>query len=237
MTQTIVINAEKFKEDRERVHIIAELGDIMDDFSRPHASLVRNCTRNQFTEQELEIFHRIQGDTRCRRWVALYKKNGRTIKFDTKHYDSIIHTRLLKGLEDDSITGDIVLYKTGQRQGWPYRTADEHYSGSHHFITGNVNIPEIYSSNRDLRLDDTHNELYQSYCEEVFPDYHSSSLKRAMSYRLYVLMHMTYDEWVNTFNGSFSEDGRQIMRAGHLIWTDGEVTRDWQIGGMPHPRF
>jgi len=238
MTQTIVINAENFKSDRERVHWIAELGDIMDDFSRPHASLLRNCNRNQFDDEQLEYFHRIQGETRVRRWVVLYKKSGRTIKFDSRRYDSIIHTRLLGGLDDDSITGDIVLYKTGQvQQVWPYRTADEHYSGSHHFITGNVNIPEIYSSNNDLRLDETHNLLYKAYCEESFPDYRSTSLTVSMSYKLYVLMHMSNSEWVDTFNGAFDEAHRKIMRAGHLIWTDGRVQRDWIIGGMLHPRF
>ena len=238
MTQTIVINAEKFKSDRERVHWIAELGDIMDDFSRPHASLVRNCNRNQFNDEQLENFHRIQGETRVRRWVVLYKKNSCTIKFDSPRWDSIIHTRLLTGLQDDSITGDIVLYKTSQMSGWPYRTADEHYSGSHHFVTGNVNIPEIYSSNNDLRLDDTHNTLYREYCEEVFPDYRSTSLKLSMSYKLYVLMHMSNSEWVSTFNNSFvEEEHSKMMRAGHLVWTDGQVQRDWIIGGMLHPRF
>jgi hypothetical protein len=48
---------------------------------------------------------------------------------------------------------------------------------------------------------------------------------------------MSNSEWVDTFNGQFSEDARRIMRAGHLVWTDGQVQRDWIIGGMLHPRF
>ena len=46
----------------------------MDDFSRPHTSLLRNCNRNQFDDEQLEYFHRIQGETRVRRWVVSTKK-------------------------------------------------------------------------------------------------------------------------------------------------------------------
>ena len=50
-------------------------------------------------------------------------------------------------------------------------------------------------------------------------------------------MHMSNSEWVDTFNGAFDEAHRKIMRAGHLIWTDGRVQRDWIIGGILPPEI
>jgi hypothetical protein len=234
MTQTTVINAEKFKEQRERIHWIAELGDIMHDFSNVAATVNSSCCNSQFTATQLENFRRIQFDAHVRRWVVLYRKNNRNIMFDTRNYDSIIHTRLLSGLQDDSIKGDIVLYKTGQLNGWPYKTA----TGFYHIVTGNIKVADHYSNQCLLKEDRTHMELYKEWCEETLPDYLSTANKLRMSYTMYMLMNMNHEEWTRQYGEMMDgPEYHNLHRSGHMVWLDGSVMRDWYIGGMLHPRF